>query len=464
MSSMYSSQNTAPRCQRCGASLALNDPRCTNCGYFNGGPRLESSAPQQPQAPWNQPAQPESYRQTASPNQEGPRQEGGLLKRYPAQTEQRNHYTQQTSFPAAASQPQAASRPAAPQTSFNTMPPSQVRQQPNLPPSVAQPWHTLRDENSYPHPSSQTLNSNGYSQNASQATASSPYSTGPTTPPISFRASAQQVPPPMYAQAPRSFSQIPEKRRQLSIGRVVGILALLLVLIGGSVFAYTFLFAHKNTQQATNSSTSKSVSTPPVTHQGNPLFQDEFMNNTNGWSIQSYPSEFSVMLGDGALKLENDNNKLLWELVPGNQKYADFQLSVDATLSKGSQDNGYGVYIRGALSQNSSITSFYRFELYGDGSFAIFKGTTDTNSVLATSRLVDYTNNSAIQKQGGLNHITISAKGSSLQFIVNGQILSTVSDSTYTSGSIALFVSNLQKAPPGAVATFSHLAIYPAQK
>ncbi len=465
MSSMYSSHNTAPRCQRCGASLALNDPRCTNCGYFNGGPRPGNNASQQSQAPgvasWNQPAQP-GAEQHPLPNQPAQPQNGGLLKRYSVQTEQRNHYTPHASFPVAP-QPSAAPRPVPPQTSFNALPP-QVSQQPNMPPSLAQPLQRPSNENRYAPPSGQLLNNSGYAQHMSQATTSSPYSTGPTTPPLSFRASAQNVLPSAYVQAPRSFSQRPEKRQQLHVGRVIGVLALLLVIIGGSVFAYTFLFAHKNMQPAPTSTISHRSSTPlATTPQGHPLFQDEFMNNTNGWSIQSYPGEFSVALGNGALKLENDNNKLLWELVPGAQKYADFQLSVNAVLSKGSQDNGYGVYIRSALSQNSSITAFYRFELYGDGSFAIFKGTTDANGTLTTPRLTDYTNSSAIQKQGGLNHITITAKGSSLQFIVNGQILSTVSDGTYTSGSVALFVSNLQKAPPGAVATFSHLAIYPAQ-
>lgn len=451
MSSMYSSPSTAPRCQRCGASLALNDPRCTNCGYFNG-PRPESNVSQQQQAPWNQTAQQGPYEQNAAPNQPAPRQDGGLLKRYPAPAEQRNHYTPHASFPVAP-QPQAPARPVPPRTSANAMPHS-----------VAQPRQRSGNENRYSQPSSQLLNNGGYAQNGPQATSPSPYSTGPTTPPVSFRASAQQGPPPTYMQAPRSFAQESEKRRQLHIGRVVGVLVLLLVVIGGSFLAYTFLFAHKNTQQATSGTVSRSSSTPLAKTQGNPLFQDEFMNNTNGWSIQSYPGEFSVALGHGALTLENDNNKLLWELLPGTQKYGDFQLSVDAVLSKGSQDNGYGVYIRGALSQNSSITAFYRFELYGDGSFAIFKGTADANGVETTPRLVDYTNSSAILKQGGLNHITISAKGSSLQFIVNGQTLSTVSDTTYTSGSVALFVSNLQKAPPGATATFSHLAIYPTQK
>ena len=466
MSSTYSSHNTAPRCQRCGASLALNDPRCTNCGYFNGGPRPGNNASQQSQAPgvasWNQPAQPAAYEQTPSPNQPAPHQNGGLLKRYSVQTEQRNHYTPHASFPVAP-QPPAAPRPVPSQTSFNVLPP-QVRQQPDMPPSVAQPLQMPSNENRYAPPSGQLLNNSEYAQNASQSTTSSPYSTGPTTPPASFRASAQYVPPPAYAQTSRSFSQKPGRQRQLSIGRVIGVLVLLLVVIGGSFLAYTFLFVHKDTQQVTSGAVLHHSSTPlAATPQGHPLFQDEFMNNTNEWSIQSYPGEFSVALGNGALKLENDNNKLLWELVPGAQKYTDFQLSVDAVLSKGSQGNGYGVYIRSALSQNSSITAFYRFELYGDGSFAIFKGTTDANGTLTTPRLADYTNSSAIQKQGGLNHITITAKGSSLQFIVNGQTLSTVSDATYTSGSVALFVSNLQKAPPGAVATFSHLAIYPAQ-
>ena len=451
MSSTYSSYNNAPRCQQCGASLALNDPRCNNCGYPNTM-RSGSNISQKQHStvePWHQIAQSETQGQNVSQNQPEPRQNEGLLKRYPAPNEQRNHYT-----------PQAMPRPIAPPTSSNTISP-QVGPQNNVPRSM----NTQRmssNWNGYQQPVGQFSNNNNYSQNISQ---SSPSSTGPATPLISLRTPSQQVPPPTYIRGPHAFYKEPKKRRRLQIGKIVGVLVLLLVVIGGSLLAYTFLFSHKNSQQTTSGTTSHgNLATPLATQRGNPLFQDEFTNNTNGWSIQSYPGEFSVALGNGTLKLENDNNKLLWELIPGDKKYGDFQLSVDAVLSKGSQDNGYGVYIRSTLSPNSSITAFYRFELYGDGSFAIFKGTTDANGVVTTPRIVDYTNNTAIQKQGGVNHITISAKGSSLQFIVNGQTLSTVTDATYSSGSVALFVSNLQKAQPGAVATFSHLAIYPAQR
>jgi hypothetical protein len=99
--------------------------------------------------------------------------------------------------------------------------------------------------------------------------------------------------------------------------------------------------------------------------------------------------------------------------------------------------------------------------LYGDGSYAIFKGITDASGKSTDTKIVDYTLSSAIQKQGKVNHIIIMAKGAGLSFIVNDQMLQAISDPSYTSGSVALFVSNLSQAKPGATAQFSNLAIYP---
>ena len=58
---------------------------------------------------------------------------------------------------------------------------------------------------------------------------------------------------------------------------------------------------------------------------------------------------------------------------------------------------------------------------------------------------------------------SVSAKGPTMTFVVNGQTLKIVTDNTYSSGSIALFVSNLPHTTPGAQATFSNLVIYPLQ-
>ncbi len=194
-----------------------------------------------------------------------------------------------------------------------------------------------------------------------------------------------------------------------------------------------------------------------------PLFSDGFTTDTYGWNLQSSPGNYAVTLGGGSLTLQVNKNKLLWELLPGERSYNNFTLTVNATLSRGDQNNGYGVYIRGTSNAESDLASYYRFELYGDGSYAIFKGTTDASGQSTDTKIADYTLNPAIQKQGTVNHIMITAKGPTLSFIVNGQLLQTITDQSYTSGSVALFVSNLPQAKPGAAAQFSNLSIYPAQ-
>ena len=194
---------------------------------------------------------------------------------------------------------------------------------------------------------------------------------------------------------------------------------------------------------------------------GTPLFLDRFTDDSSGWNQQSVPGTYTVKLGNGVLSLENDKQSVLWEPLPGTRTYSNFQLTANATLSKGDQNNGYGFYIRGAANQDNELATYYRFELYGDGSYAIFKGSIDASGKTVDTKLVDFLLNASIAKRGKPNHIMIIARGSRLSFIVNNHLLQTVTDTSYTNGSIALFVSNLPEAKPGAQAQFSQLAIYP---
>jgi len=194
---------------------------------------------------------------------------------------------------------------------------------------------------------------------------------------------------------------------------------------------------------------------------GTPLFSDNFSSDTNGWNLQSSPGNYAVMLNSGTLTMEIDKNQLLWELLPGERIFSNFTLIVNAVLKRGDQNNGYGVYIRGTASAQSDLATYYRFELYGDGSYAIFKGVTDASGISTDTKIVDYTLNAAIKKQGGTNQIMIIAKGPTLSFVVNGQLLKTITDTSYASGAAALFISNLPEAKPGMQAQFSGFAIYP---
>jgi len=249
-----------------------------------------------------------------------------------------------------------------------------------------------------------------------------------------------------------------EPERRPKTGLIIGIIALIVLVLAASLGG-GFLFLRPRTPvvQATP------TPTPLPSPTGKPLFSDTFANNNNGWDLTSKAGQFSVKVGNGSMALEDDNNRLLWELIPNNQNFGDFYLTVDANLTKGSQANGYGIYIRGTSDQSLDFATYYRFEVYGDGSYAIFKGTVNAAGVSNNQQLVNYTPTTIINKAGKVNHIAISAKGSTMTLYVNGQKLKTIIDDTYASGSVALFVSNLPQSPAGAATTFSNLVIYPPQ-
>ncbi len=274
----------------------------------------------------------------------------------------------------------------------------------------------------------------------------------------------QPVQPAMngFAQGNYYQQQQPSQPQQQKRGpNVVAILlvivALLLLIGGGSIAGYFYLFKNQSQNSVTITPTAAIV-TPSV----KPLFSDTFQDNTNKWNLTSNPGQYSVTVGGSQMVLEDDHNKLLWEIVPG-QTFSDFQLDVDAKLSKGDKANGYGVYIRGIASQGIDIGLYYRFELYGDGTYAIYKGTLDANGIPVDTSLTnnEYIPNAAIQSAGNTNHITIIAKGSSIEFKVNNVLVKAINDSAYKGGEVALFVSNLPSAPPVAQAIFAHLAIFP---
>ena len=253
------------------------------------------------------------------------------------------------------------------------------------------------------------------------------------------------------------YIQSPQRKRGPKVGLIVGIVLLVVLLVGGAFTGY-FYYKHHSQNISATSTTPTVVITPKAV----PLFSDSFDTNNMRWDLTSYQGKFSVKIGGGSLVLEDDQNKLLWEIVPG-KIFTDFRLDVDATLTKGDPNNGYGVLIR-ASNQGTDLGTYYRFELYGDGSYAIFKGYLDATGTTQSTKVQGYVVHPAIAKVGQVNHITIVAKGPAMSLMVNGQAVYTYTDDNYKGGSIALFVSNLPELTPGAQATFTHLAIFPVPK
>ncbi len=482
MSSNYPPFGNAPArpCQRCGNPLPPNEARCATCGLMNTSSQPNNAVAQSPSGTaWGRPAPQQSF---------GAGQQGGQPWGQPpsVQPVQNNPFANssapQQSFNSP-NQPFAHSNPfygSPNQQSPTTGPfggtPGQstgmngFSSSASQPPSYAQQSPTTgtfqnSTTNGFAPPQQQQ---NGFSSNNAPGFSPSGFGqqsqqpiTGNFTPPPNMNGFqtggfTQSAPPNGFQQ--ERFVPPPERKRRPKVGLISAVIVLLVLVVGGSLGGYYYV-KHSNTPAAPVTSTM--VPTPTPT--GNALFSDTFANNNKGWDLTTKAGEFSVKVGGGSMALEDDNNKLLWELIPGGKTFSDFYMTVDATLSKGTQSNGYGIYIRGSSNQTIDIATYYRFEIYGDGSFAIFKGTVDSTGVSNSSFLVTYTNASVIQKQGHVNHIAINAKGSTLTFYVNGQVVKIVTDNTYNTGSIALFVSNLPHTTAGAQATFTNLAIYPPQ-
>lgn len=212
-------------------------------------------------------------------------------------------------------------------------------------------------------------------------------------------------------------------------------------------------------------STTQVTSTPVPAYplpKGMPIFADSFVSNISGWNLQKDANSYDVEVGNGLLTLGSKKNQLIWEVLPGERSFTDFQLVVNATLIAGDRNSGYGVYIRGAGSQGRDLSSYYRFELYGDGSYAVFKGTVNQDGKTADIRLAGYALHQAIQKEGKANQIMIIARGPMMTFVVNGQAVKTFADRSYTAGMVAFFVSKLPESQTNAQVQFSRLAIYPS--
>jgi hypothetical protein len=448
MSSTYppSGGSVVRPCTRCGKPLQPNEMRCSNCGYQNVMPVPNRQVPPSPSA----------TRGTGAPPSYGAGQPMNPAWGQPPASLPAGPYAPQQSPGLIAPIMQAPGTPPtgmptpAPGSGINNaysgLPPTPKPPTPSAGGFYATPAQSARP----PMPGPMSSGANFYGGSTPRQPAYPPVSAPSQASGSVSGGSGKVTSTPSLVMVRRNDEQEPPR-----IGVLITIVVVLVILIAGGGGGYLYWSIHHSNTATT---TLKPTPTPDVP----PLFSDNFTSNINAWDLQSVPGKYSVALANGSLKLEDDDNHLLWELLPGNRTFSDFHLSVNAELSKGDQNNGYGIYIRGASNQNTDLATYYRFEIYGDGTYAIFKGVVDAAGNSTATILVNYTYSSVIYPKGQMNHIEIAAKGTSMTLIVNGQTIKTITDDSYTSGTIALFVSNLQGAHAGAQATFSNFVIYPA--
>lgn len=445
MSSMYPFGGTATRpCMRCGTPLALNEGLCSRCGAYNPPAQGQVGAmqpvPGQGTAGLSWGAQ--------SQFQQAGRDAWGA-------TGGTGGWPQNSLF---ADQQQAQQSMPAPQFQQNIFgsPPGTGFADPHQSALYTGGLQQAHPPNSFPQQADayrSALHTGGLQARPHNPFVGAPQQTGSQRPAPWNTQNNQR---PAWMQQGAHDEDEGPGRKGPGAGVVLVILLLLLALLGGGAFAgYRVFFARNAASTAPNAPAVVTPSTPP-------LFHDTFQQNTANWDLTA-PTGAKITLTGGKLLMESDNNKLYQEPFPGGKTYGDFRVDVDAGLSGGDPKNGYGVYVRGASAQNDPLGLFYRFEVYGDGYFYVYKGSLDANGNLQVQSIAQAEQPSdAIGLKGQMNHLTIIAQGQKLTWIINGTTVATLKDNSYKSGTMALFVSNVAKVPAGAQATFQNLAVFPA--
>ena len=165
----------------------------------------------------------------------------------------------------------------------------------------------------------------------------------------------------------------------------------------------------------------------PVQVGGTLLLQDDFSNPSSGWSAQNTETGFSDYQDGQYIIQVSQPNYAIWGNYE-NETYTDTIINVDVqVLQSANGTGGFGVMCRYTDNEN-----YYLFEVDEDGYYIIYKYLNDEYVAL-----YNWDNLDALKNRNAMT-ITVSCIGNELTLAVDGQIIASVIDTSFSQGYIGL--------------------------
>lgn len=233
-------------------------------------------------------------------------------------------------------------------------------------------------------------------------------------------------------------TRTPQPKRGLSVLFIAFIIIVLLSLsTGGLILLQTSkregatLTTSKQTPTPTPTTTDIYLETPPP----HAVFYDTFKNNALGWGL-SNTAGYVRTLQNRTLTLANTNpNTTLVESLPTSMTFDNCMVSIDLTIVKAGRDDSAGFYVRG----DDILDHDYRIDINGDNTFDIAKEYLDSRNNSHSIFLDGPRSSPALNSPGAQNTIELTMTGPQLVLFINNVEVSSVIDSDYSTGQIALF-------------------------
>ncbi len=163
------------------------------------------------------------------------------------------------------------------------------------------------------------------------------------------------------------------------------------------------------------------------TAEGEIYYQDDYSDTSSGWYVGSDSTgSYSYSNGEYIMEVYN-TNRIHWASY--GDEFQDIIITVDARPHQSTGDGGFGLICRYSDSDN-----FYGMEVSEDGYYSIWRR--DKGEYIFLS----YWQYSDLIPQFKRMKVTSSCIGNTLSLAVNDTLLAEVTDSTFQSGDVAMFV------------------------
>jgi hypothetical protein len=166
------------------------------------------------------------------------------------------------------------------------------------------------------------------------------------------------------------------------------------------------------------------------------VWEDDFSNPKSGWD-RGADSDAEWGYQDGEYRiLVQAEDITVWANTHERYDLTNLAMVVEARRVAGPLDNEYGVIVR-----YQDRANFYLFSVSSDGMYSVQMLRDDK-----WNELVKWTPSAVIIQDEGTNVLRVEATGPQMRFLVNGELLCVVQDSTFASGSIGLAAGSFVEA------------------
>lgn len=219
----------------------------------------------------------------------------------------------------------------------------------------------------------------------------------------------------------------------------VRVIALLIViLLGASLFTYYSISRAK--EEGVNATPTSTLIIPTPAQA---LFYDTFLDNRNDWTLSNHAGFIREIMHNMLVLTDTNPHTTLVESLPSEKLYDDFTLTVTFAIQQGDQGDAVGIYVRG----DSNLDHDYRIDISPNSTIDVAREYLDNHDLPQVAMLAGPEQIAALHTIGQLNTLTVRLQGPTMRITLNNALVTTINDSNYTSGQVALFVRHGATSP-----------------